>query len=371
MLWILTMGQSLHAQVYLSRYIGGDYLQDAVYQIELFNTGTRAVDISGYMLISRQYVALLPSGTRIQAQASFRLGKQSMKGAGLSFEEIADFIIRIPSRQERGDYLLLLDRRKRWVDGFYYSPVSRVDFLPDKGELITYDRRKIPFEAPAEQDPRWGTLRLAPDPAMAFVQIGKQWHAVSRSRNTLPATAYGDISARYIEGIVTVEAEIAYERDCLDHLVERSSDGKRYRQVGSLKSEGNSRQPRRMRFYDHTVAADDRYYYRITNRDRFGYIVHSRIAEARTTTQAEDFHMESFVTGEGRLGLRFSAKAAPEVYVKLLDERFREYESVRYRAVKPGSRYLIYFDARLPRGRYLVIADTGSRRYYREVMVGE
>jgi hypothetical protein len=356
--------------------MGNSYLEDEVYRLEIFNPSDKPVSLNGYLLVSRQYVVMLPEQAIVPPKGSLRLGKPGGPDGGpdISFQSIGDFIIRIPKRSDPGDYVVLLDTRRQMVDAFYYSPQRKVGFLPDEGELITFQNKKIPFGIPAEGNVNWSYLQMNPDPAMAFVRINKQWRATSRTRNTLPATEYSNIKAQYVNGIVTVEGNTAFERDCLDHQVERSKNGHTFQVIASLPSKQNASSTNAYLFYDDKIEKDSRYFYRLKNIDRFGHILYSNLVEVRTEEAPNGFSMEVFLSRQGTtpsLNVRFSSREAQSIRIKLLDEQWREQDILFYDDLEANSQYLIKYDGSMPIGKYYVIADTERRRFYEELIVRE
>lgn len=365
---MLLVGAGLAQTPYLLRHMGGNFLQDDVYQIDIFNPSSRVVNIGGYTLVTRQFVARLPGRIRIEPGQTFSLGK----GPGptgkpsLEFEQIPDFLVRIPRNIQEGDYLMLLNRSGKPVDAFYYASGRKVSFLPDADTLITFSRTKIPFAIPGESDPVWKYLSLSPDPALAFMRIEGRWQAGSRKRNTFPATAYDNIEARYVDGVVTIEGSSQFERDALNHRVERSLDGRNFTLVEQVPAKG---QPTRYRVYDPGVKQGKRYYYRLRHIDRFGFEVRSSLVEVHADDRDADLSLEPFVTSANKLNIRLYTRTDQQLRLKVIDEQGREWALRFYDSLQAGGRYLMRFDESIPQGRYRVVVTTPERRYYKAFMV--
>jgi hypothetical protein len=353
----------------LSRHMGGNYLLDRVYQIDLFNPSSKAINIGGYMLITRQFVVRLPAGTRIGGKSSFVLGKGSKPEGGmpdLRFEAIKDFLVRIPRETQSGDYLVLLDRNKKIVDAFYYAPSRRVAFLPDSDTLITFSQRKIPFSIPSEADPQWQYLSLRSDPALAFMRVDGRWLAGSRRRNTFPATAYATLEGSFVDGVITVRVETQFEKDALRHRLERSEDGKNFSVIEQFDAK---QAPTQYRIYDPQVVEGARYYYRVSHEDRFGFVIRSRLVEVRAERSDAGVSLEAFVSNAGMLNVRLFTPKKQPIRLKVLDEQRREWALRYYDDLQAGGRYLLRFEEQIPQGRYYIIAITPDRRYYQDIMV--
>ena len=357
---------------YFSRYIGLNYLNDPVFQVDIFNPSDQPRSLGGYMLVSRQFVAKLPAETRLRPYGKVSLGKHSERALDLPFSQIQDFIIRIPKTQAPGDYLILFDPQGRVVDAFYFGPSPSVPFLPDEGELITFRNETIPFEVPDEVDPAWRYLQIAPDPALAFLRINDRWEVSSRRRNTLPATAYGPLEAKYVQGIVTINGQSLFERDCLPHQVERSEDGRNFEQLHLFKPEGNAEGITDYRYYDDQVEPGKRYFYRLKNEDKFGFVLYSNLVEVLTDDLPNDFSLEVFQSSPGsNLNIRFSTRQKRRVRIKMLDEQLRELDLLFYDEIQENSQHLIKYADPLPPGKYLILADVGERRIFETVIISE
>jgi hypothetical protein len=362
-----------HSQsVYISRYIGLNYLTDPVYQVDIFNPSDQTVSLGNYMLVSRQFVAKLPANTRLEAYSKLSLGKHNRLQLELPFSKIQDFIIRIPKENELGDYLVLIDPRGKIVDAFYFGPRRSVAFLPDAGELITFSNEQIPFEVPDESKPIWNYLPISPDPALAFVRIRGRWEVSSRQRNTLPATAFGPLEAKYVQGIVTINGESRFERDCLPHQLERSENGRNFERIHRFTNTQNTEETTSYRYYDDGVAPNKRYFYRLKNEDKFGFSIFSNLVEVRTDDLPGDFSLEVFQSNPGgNVNVRFSTRQARRVRIKILDEQFRELDLLFYDNLAENSQQLIKYEPNLPPGKYLILADVGERRVFETLIISE
>ncbi|MFK7970004.1 MAG: hypothetical protein AB8F95_06530 [Bacteroidia bacterium] len=354
--------------VYLLRHMGGSYLTDPVYQIDLFNPSKSRVNLAGYTLITRQFVARFPVNTWLEPQQAFILGKGANAGTlpDLRFEEIPDFLVRIPRDLRQGDYLILLNRQGKPLDAFYYAPSRSVAYLPDSDTLITYSQRKIPFDLPGESASVWQYLTLSPDPALAFMRVEGRWQAGSRTRNTFPAMAYNAVAARYVDGVITIETSTQFERDALRHRLERSEDGINFSTIERFATNGSASD---YRVYDPDIEDGKRYYYRFVHTDRFGFNIRSRLVEVRAEARDADLSLEPFVTNTNQLNIRLFTRTDQPIRLTVIDEQGRQWAVRFYDELQSGGRYLLRFDETIPQGRYRVIAATASRRYYETFMV--
>lgn len=367
-------GQSL----YLSQFVPGNQSNpnDLNHKIEIFNESQREYkDISGYLLVTRRYIVRFPESTYLPPLSSLKLGKLSTDREILDLEYVSmqDFMVRIPSGNDEGDFAVLYDRNLQIVDAFYYSRNKSVNFLPTSENFVTYQQQKISVKVPEEGDSRWSFIQNPSDPAMAFVRINDRWKPNSRRTNLFPATKYRFLQAKYVEGIVTVKWKTLFERDCYYHTIERSSDGgNNYQLMGSQKGPINNSTPHDYTFYDAKVEKDRVYYYRITNLDKFGNLIQSKPVKVRTEENLGGFTFDILRDEQetaSTLNVRFSSKEDQKVRVKILDEEFREIAVLFYGNIEADKQNLINYTEPLNIGRYYLIVSTENRRYYEPFFV--
>jgi len=361
--------------VYLSKYVSGNYLTDSRHQLELFNATEDYQNLSGYTIVTRQYVLTLPNNTIIPPQSSLSLSK-SRKGKGsfeLAYDEMKDFMIRISTTDEIGDYVVMFNRYFRIVDAFYYAPRPRVEFLSEKVDFFPYQRDKITFDIPTESASVWNFLQMAPDPAVFFVKINGTWRVTSKRKNMFPATAYTSVDAKYVEGIVTLKWVSKFEEDCFTHIVERKAEGESsFKQLEAVPAKGNSQAIERYAFYDETIGKNQTYQYRVYNVDKFGNVIESEEVEVKTEEASGDFSMNVILSTQlasREVNIRFFSRKSQQVGIKLLDEQFRELSILFSDTVEANSQNLIKYTQPLPLGKYYLIADTEQRRFYKEITI--
>jgi hypothetical protein len=378
-LLLLSPLATLQAQeVYLSRYVSGKHLNrnDINHRIEIFNSSrSQAQDLSGYILVTRQYILRLPqgSGTRLAPLTSLRLGEIATRNdLDIEFMGQKDFLVRIPKGNEAGDYVILFDRNMRIVDAFFFGKSRKVGFLPSQDVLVTYGQEKIPINIPDETDSRWTFLQKLPTADEAFVKAGGSWQVTNRNRNDVPATEFRFMQAKYVDGIVTVKWKSLFEQDCFFHYVERATGNEDFVMLERISGQVNRNQPFDYKFYDNEVKKDQQYRYRIRNVDKFGNTIYSQVVEALTEENPGGFTMDHFFVTEQAghdLNVRFSAKETQRVKVKIMDEEFREVAILFYDVIEKDAQNLIKYNEQLPVGKYYLIADTDNRRYYEDFIV--
>ncbi len=360
--------------IYLSRVAPGfpGKVDDVVHRIELFNESQAYADISGYYLLTRYYSVRIPPNSFIRPYSPFRMGL-----VGGSGNELKLILGQLPSyerknvlRPEEGDFVVLLDDKKTWVDAFYFGPKASVDFLP---RSLSLPGNSETFTLKDENAEVWDFLRNPVDPAVAFVRINQEWRANSRTTNLIPATNYRAIRIEdYQDGFVKLTWQTLFERDCFFHYVERSLDGKNFRLLSKKEGSRENESPRSYEFYDTEVDKDRVYFYRITHIDKFGEVIYSPMAKVRTDSNPSGFSFE-IIRGEGgsdpSINVRFASRQNQDIRIKLLDEELRELALLYNDGVEAEKQNLISYRKSLPVGKYFIIVVTESRRYYEPFIV--
>ena len=362
-------------EVYLSRMAPGNpqHQHDVLFRIDLFNESEDFVDLSGYVLITRHFALRLPTNTFIRRYSHLRLGRNDFNGdLDLAFSNLPTWKERKVDTEEEGDFVALLDPSLEMVDGFLYSPRATVNFLPTREWLQTPADDQLRLSIPDESDPRWEYLRNRRDPAMAFVRINGDWRPSSRSRNLWPATQFRDLSAKYVDGIATIQWRTLFERDCYFHILERSTDGKNYRPIEQVSGPVNSEDPFEYTLYDTGVERDRLYYYRVSCTDKFGYTTYATATKLRTQETPGEFTFDVIraeIEGGRSFDVRFSSKDQQQVRVKLMDEALREVAVLFYGTVEAERQTLINYQDELANGKYYLIVATEKRRYYEPLII--
>lgn len=359
-------------KIYISKYIYGNFTKDNNHRLEIFNESDRTRNVGGYMIVTRNYVARIPQKTMIQPFSALRFSKDKQAESDIIFLDVKDFLIRFPSSKSEGDYVVLYDTENRILSAVYFSPTGKASFLPDRGELITGKGETIPFEVPSGSDNIWDKLDISPDPAMACVYVGKKWQVTSKNKNLVPATEYSTPQALYVNGIVTLKWQTLFEEDCFRHSVERSKDGEKFSELATVNAAVGARKSTEYLYYDKELQKESRYFYRIRNADKFNNIIYSPVVEVMATESSGDFSfqiIEKNISDPGSFLIRFSSEKKQFVSLKILDERFYEIGTLFSDDITANSENLVKYNSALPVGKYFIIAETDSRRYYKEYVV--
>ncbi|MEM9984366.1 MAG: hypothetical protein AAF804_04660, partial [Bacteroidota bacterium] len=271
-----------------------------------------------------------------------------------------------------GDFFALLTPKLEWIDGLYYAPVDRINFLPTEEWINTKDGKRIELSLPDETDDRWAYLRNRQDPAMAMIQINGQWRPNSRIRNLMPPTEYEGLTAKFVDGIVSIKWRTLFERDCYFHVLERSTDGENYRPIVRESGPINTGDGHEYLIYDTQVEKERVYYYRVSLTDKFGNQVESSAVRVRTEEPSRDFTFDIIQaenSSQRSFDVRFSSKKPQTVRVKLMDEQLREVSVLFYGQVEGERQNLINYQDELRAGKYYLVVATEGRRYYETILV--
>lgn len=367
-----TAGQN----IFISRFIPGNYLVNNLHRVDIFNPSLSPKDISGYLLVTRNYSLRVPRGSVIGPRSGFSFARYSgtMGKVDVQLSKTPDFLIRFPDPELPGNYALLFDRRMNPVDGMYFSPQTGVPFLPDEGMTITFAGDTIPFRAFDEGDKFWVNRRinLVEDPAVGFIQISGNWIPTGIRTNLLPATSFPAPVARWFEGIVSIDFTTRFEENCFFHHIERSEDNQNFYEIGTVQARGTAARGSNYEFYDPGTTPGRKYHYRLRNRDIYGNDIYSPATEVFAGESTSDFFLDVFQATESpspEVSIRFLSRASREVKIMLVSENFRMEQQLFSGKVESDRQNLVKLPGTLPPARYLVVAETSEKRYFRELMV--
>ena len=363
-------------QIFISRYIPGNYLINNLHRVDIFNPSLSPRDISGYLLVTRNYSLRVPRGSVIGPRSGFSFARYSspLGKVDVQLSKTPDFLIRFPDPELPGNYVLLFDRKMNPVDGMYFSPQAGVSFLPDEGSTITFRGDTIPFRAFDESDKFWINRRinLVEDPAVGFIQLTGNWIPTGIRTNLLPATSFPAPVAGWFEGIVSLDFTTRFEENCFFHHIERSEDNQNFYEIGTVQARGTAARGSVYEYYDPGTTPGRKYYYRLRNRDIYGNDIFSPPTEVFAGESASDFFLDVFQARETHspeINIRFLSRASREIKITLVSENFRVEQQLFSGMVESDRQNLVKLPGALPRAKYLVVAETNEKRYFRELLV--
>ena len=368
--WIQGM-LTVSSQVAFSRYMGDLEENEETFKLEIFNSSPTTMEVSDFFVITRHFVAQIPSNTYLRPLQGLSLGLRKAGENSLSFQEIR-FIQREVEGNNLGNFCALFSNEFELLDAFYFSESRQVDFLPRQESISLSGDLNSLLIIPEESDERWKYLQTVDgriDPALAFVQINRDWRISSRSKNMLPATSFTSCEAQFFADQVNVQWRVLDEKECYNYIIERSEDGTYYKQIGIVPALGNASEYL-YRFEDVNIRSDIRYYYRIRNVDKFGFTEVSPLASVQTGQTSDQFLMQVLDVGKS-INIRFVSTLKQEVRIKLMDEEFREIDILFFGEVENDKDNLIEYLNQLAIGKYYLIAQTERQRMYEEVIIDQ
>ena len=377
LLFLIFPGFLFSQNVFISKYIPGNYLRNNEHRVELFNAGSMPLKLGGYLIVTRQYSVRLPQNTAIKPGAVFTIGKKSGPNDKLDLElsRTGDFLIRYAEPTYKGNYIALLDRNKNMVDGMFFTYTGEVPFLPDRGFTITYSGDTIYFVIPAENGPFFTNrgVFLGEDPTLCcFIQVDGNWIPTSSNTNLSPVTEYRSLTARYYEGIITLRFETAFEENCRFHEVQRSLNGKDFEAIGQVAGKGKVFKGESYELYDAAVHEGVKYFYRVVNTDIYGNQISSPVQEIIARNEPKDFMMDIFIAHSGNrneVNIRFLSRQTQRVRIKMLDKGYREVAILFDDEIGEEIQNLLKISEPLMPDDYLIVAETEQERVFKEISI--
>lgn len=342
--------------VHISRYLFGDYLSDPRHRVEIFNTTALPLDLSGYLLLTRQYAARFPQGTVVQPFRSLSMAKGG--NVSLPFTAISDFSLRFAQEINQGDYVALYDKRGRMVDGFWISPKTPV-FLPDSWQGV---------QVPSANNRIWSGMAIDPRIPMAVIRLNSGWQMASDIKNLTPATEFGPLNGSYRDGVVALSWQTQFEEECYSFDIERSTDGGPFVKIQTIPAAVNASRPQRYLAYDTKAQPEHLYQYKIKQQDKFGFVLQSPAIAVSTRRQTGDVSLSVLPEEAGSPpSLIISAQRATSAHVLLLDSQLSALGSLYLGELEAGGSRLIALRPGLPAGTYHVLAQFDGHRILQSI----
>ena len=346
--WLLAATAIFAQAVKIQRFVPGNYLADDWHKVEL--AADAPIDISGYLLVTRDYSVRIPNDTKIYPGKTYTAAK---KFGDLVLSRSKDFLIRRYSRAVEGNYVALFNRGGQMVDGFYHAQIPNVPFLPDSGVCILANYKPIAYKLPPEQLPIWGYFPLGDDPAVGYERSPDGWKPVAANPDR-PRVAFIEFAGRFVNGAVMLKWVAQGEN--LPLRVERSYDQKRFETLSTLDDavgEG--------RFFDPDPPRGATVYYRLSAGNAA-----SRVLEIKSDENGLEFALEVLpkqAANAGDLSVRLYSGFSQRVRVKLYDERFSLRAALLDAWMHADTGHLLIPQLSLSPGTYWIVAETELRRY--------
>lgn len=373
--YVISFG-NLPAQVGFSLFVPGNYKSNNVHRIEILNSTHRNVDLGGYLLVTRDYVFVFPTGTGITPHGTIAIVKQSTADnpADISLYRHPNFKIKLFSDPKvEGNFCALLNPQKQMTDGFYHAPLPNVPFLPDSDDVFIENRLQPNFyKLPPENKLLWQYIPVGDDPAIGFEKTINGWRVTSSRKGVNPhaVTMVQNLTARYREPIVTLRWTTAFEYGLGLISIERSEDQIRFQSIGTVES-SNRRMttPTEYVFYDNQTLSGKNYYYRLHYKDDRNKDAYSKIVFLETKLIAREFWMDALFDDRRMVSIRFYSAYSQQIKIKLFDINFKEISILYENPVYAEVQNLLRLKNALPSGQYFLVATSESKRYVQSLMV--
>lgn len=376
---LILISSGLYAQVRLLRYIPGAFMSDNRHRLEIQNQGSRAVDISDYVIINRDYFVKIPRGTKLQPNEILVFVKRKDGKESNLFELSASsfFVTRNYSLKVGGNYVVLFDAKMQVLDAFYYSQLKTPPFLPDEVFSTFSNGEFVKILVPPSSSRIWGYYPIGDDPAIIFEQYKGEWRLASSAGKTslpsalAPALAFRDFSVRYYDGIVSLQWTTEFELNAKEIVIERSEDRKRFIEIGKLETKGNQKEFVQYKYPDAQVKNNKLYYYRLRHTDANGQEIRSQVLEINTVSNPGEFVVEIIRNpgSEGMPSIRFSSAFSQKIQMRILDERMRVVMSLYDNYIYAEAQNLIKLNRPLGPGKYFLVSATERRRFWQELII--
>jgi len=370
----------IQAQVRIHKYIPGAFMSDNRHRLEIQNMGSRAVDISDYVIINRDYFVKIPRGTRLQPNEKmvFVKRKEATDPNVFELSTSAFFVTRNYSLKVGGNYVVLFDAKMQVLDAFYFSQLKSPPFLPDEVFSTFSNGEFVKIMVPPAGSKQWAYYPIGDDPAIAFQQYnGGEWQLVSSTGKAVtqatssPALAFRDFSVRYYDAIVSLQWTTEFEMKSREIIVERSEDKRRFTEIGKVTTRGNQKEFVQYKFPDTDIRTNKLYYYRLRHTDAQEQEIRSPVIEINTVMDAGELRVEIIqnLGSNGRPSIRFSSAFSQKIQMRILDERMRVVMSLYDHYIYAEAQNLIKLNRSLSPGKYYLVSATERRRFWQELII--
>lgn len=366
---LVTLG---FGQVQIRRYAPGAFMSDNEHKIELINTSSKTIDLRDYILITRDYFVRIPKGTMLNPGQILTIMK-SKEGSVrnvLELKSTQGFVTRQYSLKVGGNFVVLYEPGMRILDAFYFSQLKNPPFLPDFVFHTFSNNEFVKIAVPAAGSKVWSWYPIGDDPAIAFEQAKGEWNLVSaRKSQSNPSVLFGEISARYNDGIILFYWSTLVEENSRNFEIEKSYDRKLFSKIGTIEAKGNSQEFSQYRFADPNVQENKTYYYRLKHIDPNGQIQYSRVEEVEAKSVRNEFSAEIIQPKGENLTIRFYSAFSQRIQMRILNEEMQVSLNLFDNFIYADAQNLIKLNKSLKPGKYLLVTATETRRFWQEILI--
>jgi len=358
-------------EISVIRYTPGFVKNDKRHKIELFNSGNSVTDISGYVLITRDYIVKIPKGTFIGSKEIFTIayGKET-KSKSLDLLNCQTLFNRIYSKKVEGNYFILYNNKMKILDAFYYSFLRDVPFLPDSGFFALNEKDFLSFYIPSGNAKVWAYYSIGDDPAISFIRQNNQWQITSINRYSKlnPPAKFGEFTGRFNEGQIILKWSTTEENNCKRFIIEKSYDLEKFVLLDQVEPAVNSKTRKTYTYYCLPVKKGETAFYRISAEDIFGNQGTSKPVEIKASEIPVEFSID--VLPDDKQGIiKFYSAYSQKTTIKLLSGTMKTLYTLFDDMVNAESENLIRITKVLEAGKYYVVAETEGKRFWKPMEV--
>lgn len=334
----------------------GLFRDNDLHRITLYNPHPKPLDLSEWLLVTREYSFQFPEKTLIAPKSYLTLAK---KQGDISLDRHPNFLIRFPDPRQAGQYAILLNKLGQPQIGLYLAPLAQVLFLPDSGVHISHQKPPVPYQIPPETAPLWTYVPWDPDPITGVVQIQGRWrYTVSDIEKEKRLYAPLAFSPLYIEAEslgLGLSWQVEVREPCEVFYLERSEIGSPWQEIHAFPCPPLGHHP--FHYTDTTVKPYTVYSYRL--RYRAEPSLTSQPAGAQWQRPTPSFRL-SVQPGLARLYVAQGQR----VKVKLLNARFEEVFRLYDGYLNGGIENIFAWDTtQLQGGRWVVVWTSKGRQW--------
>jgi hypothetical protein len=353
--------------VIIRRFVPGNYRADNQHQVEIYNPNSSIMDLTNWLLVTRDYSVVFPPRTLIPAGGVLYLRKLKVANSPantMELDKCGGFLIRLYSRRVEGNYVALFTPTGKIVQAFYHSQLPSVPFLPDSGEALPISGKPVKFYLPAENHYIWRFYGVGDDPAIGFVQQFDQWRVTAADPEAAidRITAYNQLVFSYDHPLVRLRFRTDFEENLREIQIERSLNQTDFQTIAKLPAAGRGGLGAEYLFLDKQIVPDTVYYYRLSHEVLPGMRAFSRVVEVSTYDRGPDFQLTYRPKASG-LYLQFKSLYSERVIIKLLDANYRQVLKLFDGYVYADIAQLLEVTQQLPAKPLQIMAITQRKRY--------
>lgn len=358
----------LDSQIIISKFIPGDFRFSNTHRVELLNIGDKPQNIGDYLIVTRDYSVKLPSKLILAPNQKYIIAKKnSVVQSNLDLTTCKDFLFKPYKKNVEGNYVVLFSRYLEFLDGFYFSQLKEVPFLPEKNKLILGNGNIIHYEIPDDHFTRWKFYPIGEDPAIGFEQYLGEWRITSvfPNKKLYSQVKFKNFGYRYLNNVINFYLETSTEEN-LSHFELQKLNGSQFQTIYKIEPT-NSFKGGIYKFADSEISENQVFYYRIASQDQFGLWTYSKVIEVETKENKKDFWHEILPqkpNAHQEISLRFLSSYSQNLKVKLMNEKMQELSTIFNSFVYANQQNLLIIK-KLPMGKYwLVFQNDFKREFY-------